>query len=135
MASVNLGTGVKQGTNVKIPLEGIAGEAILAGQAVMVDPTDGKVKLASATRVTTPRQVGIALSSAPTVGQPVKFHYEGDLEGTATLVVGTAYHLSATAGSLCPEADLVAGNYTTYVGTAITTTSIRTKPHTPGISR
>ncbi len=135
MAPVNLGTSVKQGTNSQIPLEGIAHEAILAGQAVMEDPTDGKIKLASCTNVTTPRKVGFALNSAPTPGQPVKYHYEGDLEGTATLVKGTNYVLSATAGSVCPEADLTTGQYTVYMGVANTTTGIRCHPHTAGVSR
>lgn len=135
MASTNLGTGVSQGTNALIPTEGTAAEAILAGQTVQIDPTDNKVRLASATNVTTPRVVGVALNSAPSVGQPVKIHYEGDLNGTAALVKGTAYYLSATGGSVCPEADLTSGQYAVYMGTAISTSSLRVKPHTPGISR
>ena len=40
----------------------------------------------------------------------------------ATVVPGTMYGISATAGGICPMADLTTGNYVTPLGLAISTT-------------
>lgn len=128
MAAVNLGTGVTPGPDADIIYNQTVGQAILAGQTVHEDPADGKWRLGSCTAVTSPRRAGIALNSAPTVGQLIDVQYGGDLLNTATLVVGTTYDLSTTAGSVAPEADLVTGNYTTVMGVAKTATSLKLRP-------
>lgn len=128
MTAVNLGTGVTQGSDADIIYNCVVGVAVLAGQAVHEDPADGKWRLGSCANVTSPRRVGIALQSAPTVGQTIDVQYGGTINNTATLVKGASYDLSATPGSVCPEADLVTGNYTTVMGVAPTTTSLKLRP-------
>lgn len=115
MAAVNLGATIRQAADSAMPFEGIAGETILAGQAVYENLSDGRIYLASCANVTSATKVGHALNGAG-VGQPVKVHYRGGLESTATIVKGTAYFLSATPGSICPFADLVSGNFVVYMG-------------------
>lgn len=128
MTAVNLGTSVTPGSDADIISNCVVGQAVLAGQAVHEDPADGKWRLGSCTAVTSPRRTGIALNSAPTIGQTVDVQYGGDLLNTATLVVGASYDLSATPGSVCPEADLVTGNYTSVMGVAKLATTLKLRP-------
>ena len=41
-----------------------------------------------------------------------------DLTITATVTAGVAYYLSATAGGICPVADLGSGDYPVFLGFA-----------------
>jgi hypothetical protein len=123
MASVNLGTGVLPGSDASLKDE-VSGEAILAGQVVYREVTTKKVKLASAASAEKADTVGVAMSSAPTAGQIIKVQWDGEVTGTATLVVGEPYFVSDTAGSVMPAADISAGEYVTLVGIARTATKL-----------
>lgn len=91
---------------------GIAGATITAGQPVYEDSADSsKFKLAdNNASASTAKCVGIALHGAAS-GQPLTIVEEDDdFTAGATLAVGI-YALSATAGGICPVADLASGNY------------------------
>lgn len=101
---------------------GVAGAAITAGQPVYKDTADSnKLKLADANASAATAVVeGIALNGA-SAGQPVQFVYQDDsFTPGGTLVVGETYALSATAGSLCPLADLTTGDRPVVCFVAIT---------------
>lgn len=133
MTAVNLGTGVLPGSDAEILQGCIAGQAILHGQDVAEDPTDGQWKLASTVNLTTPRRTGVALGGASTKGAPFNVQIGGRITGTATLVVGTMYVGSATPGSVAPHADLATTQWVGFYGVADTTTSLKLHPFVPGV--
>lgn len=97
---------------------GIAGEAITAGQVVYKKSTDSKIYKALAAG--TPEEasvVGIALNGA-SANQPIDYQSGGDLALGATTIKTTMYMLSAAAGGICPQADLVVTNRIVYLGYA-----------------
>jgi len=100
---------------------GIAGETITAGQALYLKSADGRMWKAQADGTTEEATFrGIALHAA-LAGQPIVYQTGGSLNVGAT-TVKTIYCLSATAGGICPQADLVATNKIVYVGYATNTT-------------
>lgn len=104
---------VQQGANAKLKY-GTAGAAIIAGQAVYLDPTDNTYKLADHDSATAAvRDVaGIAVNSAPGAGQPITVcEYDDDFTPGFTIANGVGVYLSGTAGGLCPFADLATGDY------------------------
>jgi hypothetical protein len=100
-----------------------AGVAITAGQVLYQD-TAGLLwpAICSSTAVKSV-VVGVALSSAPGVGQPVVYLPSGGTLnfGGAVLVSGQTYVLSATSGNIAPIGDLMTGNYVTLLGVASST--------------
>lgn len=102
--------------------ECIAGATITAGQAVYIDATDGRAKLADANASSsTSNCVGIAANGA-SAGQYVKVvYYDPDFTVGATIAKGV-YVLSGTPGGIAPVADLVAGWYPVVLMVGISTT-------------
>lgn len=104
---------------------GIAGEAITAGQAVYLKSSDSKLWKAQCDGTTeegTP--IGVALNGA-SVGQPVTYARGGGrINIGATTVKTTTYVLSATAGGVCPQADLLSTNKIVRIGHAIDTAGV-----------
>lgn len=102
--------------------EGLAGATITAGQAVYKD-ADGSIKLADADGASATIRTckGIALNGA-SAGQPVKYQRQGEITLGATMVAGTTYYLSNTAGGICPLADVGTGEYYHIIGIAKSTT-------------
>lgn len=92
---------------------GTAGAAITAGDALYT--LDGKLVLANTATAATAMCVGIALNDAA-AGQPVVYLAAGKIDPGATVAIGTYYVLSATAGNICPIADLVSTDYVTGIG-------------------
>lgn len=111
-----------------------AGEAIAAGKSISIDPTDGKAYLSDANHATAARRRvdGIAVNGAG-IGQVVGFHKSGDLNPGATVAIGTIYCLSATAGGICPAADLASGYETTVIGIATTVSNIAVNINNSGV--
>lgn len=100
---------------------GTAGETITAGQAVYLKASDGRLWLAQADGTAAEADVvGIALNGGA-AGQPVHYAADGTLTIGATTVKTTAYVLSAAAGGICPQADLVSTNKIVYLGYATST--------------
>jgi predicted transcriptional regulator len=97
---------------------GIAGETITAGQSVYLKSADGRIwKAKSSGTVEESTLAGIALHAA-LAGQPIQYAAGGGLNIGATTVKTSAYMVSATAGGICPQADLVSTNKIAYAGYA-----------------
>lgn len=115
---------------------GIAGATVTRGQALYRDATTNKLLPADADIQAMAVFAGFALTDAAN-NQPVVYGYgEGDLTvGGTGVTVGTIYVVSVNAGGIAPQADLLAGDFVTYLGVGLTTSSIRCAPHTTNISR
>lgn len=98
-----------------------AGEAITAGQVVRVDGTTGKLVLSQADTADNSTILGIALTSCGT-DEYLVIADSGSYVSGATMVAGTFYVVSNTAGALCPFTDLTTGQYASYAIYATTTT-------------
>ncbi len=115
-ANVNMVSGRK--------VTGTAGATITAGQSLYADASDSnKLKLADASAASTDDVAGISLHAAAS-GQPVQYQESGILDTGATLIVGTFYVLSATAGGIAPWADLLQNEFVTLLGMAVTTNNL-----------
>lgn len=102
---------------------GISGATIAQGDALYLDSVTNTLKLAVATSAAAAAFVGIAVNAAA-AGQPVTYIAGGLVTIGATVALGQIYCVSATAGKLCPHADLVSTNYVTFVGMPTTTAII-----------
>jgi hypothetical protein len=114
---------VAKGANAVVGQE-ILGATVTAGQTVYLDTATGTMKLVDANSATALARApgsrgGIALNGGGS-GQPVQVQRGGDITMGATLVVGMVYMASATAGGVCPHADLTTGDYPTILGIART---------------
>lgn len=100
---------------------GTAGVAVTAGQALYLDATDSKLKLAQCDGTAAEADVvGIALHAA-LANQPLAYLKSGTMNIGGTTVKTTTYCLSATAGGIAPQADLVATNRIVRIGHATAT--------------
>lgn len=112
---------------------GTAGETITAGQTVYLDTADNKYKLADVNASGKDVVAGIALHGAAN-SQPIKFQISGVINLGATLVVGTIYVASATAGGIAPAADGASGWKTCILGVAITTANLKMSINAGGVA-
>lgn len=112
---------------------GNAGETIVQGQAVYLKAADSKLWKAD-NNVTAAEAVvkGISLNCA-SPGQPVKYAKGGQIVPGATLVKGTIYVLSATAGGICPAADLASTNRVSILGVASSAANLELSINNTGI--
>lgn len=112
---------------------GTAGATITAGQAIYLDAATNKWLLSDNNGTGTRQVHGIALNGA-SLNQPISIHKSGDITIGATLVAGTDYWLSGTAGGLCPRADLATGMDAVQVGIAKSTTVLAVDVQDPGVT-
>lgn len=126
---------VLKGSDAKVERSKNAGATITAGQIVYLDSDTDKWKLADANGATAALAVarGVALNNASD-GQPLHVQEEGQITIGGTVVVGTIYVLSATAGGICPAADLATGHRTTILGVGITAAIIDLQIHVSGVA-
>lgn len=105
---------------------GTAGATITAGQPLYIDTANGSVlKPADADLSDLASTVaGISLHGA-LAGQPIAYATAGYVTFNAVLTAGKVYVLGATAGDICPAADLTTSWRTTLLGIAYSTTSLR----------
>ena len=98
---------------------GVAGETMTAGQPVYFKAADGKLWKAQCDGTAEEAEVvGVALNGA-SVNQVVAYAGTGGtINIGATTVKTTTYVLSATAGGICPQADLVSTNRIVRIGHA-----------------
>lgn len=107
---------------------GTAGVAITAGDVVA--RSGGELILADADAgadadAVQRKAVGVALNDAAD-GQPVAYAGPGaEITAGATLTAGTVYYLSATAGGICPVADVGSGMNPVVVGIATSTSKMK----------
>jgi hypothetical protein len=113
----------------------LAGEAIAIGQAVYLDTANSEYLLADGSDATKANMAGIALTAAADAGYFLMLTSNVYVVG-ATLVAGTPYYLSDTAGAgaICPHADLLTGDFVTLLGHAISTTEIQLDIQALGIA-
>ena len=97
--------------------QGLAGEAITAGQAVALNPTTNTYFKADNDNATTALRTpaGICVVGANS-GGPLLFQTAGELTIGATLTPGVPLFVSATAGGICPLADLTTGRTVQQLG-------------------
>jgi hypothetical protein len=116
-------------------VDGTAGASITAGQVVYHDGATDTLKLADCDSGTAAVRspYGIALHAAAS-GQPLAVLTAGPITIGATVAASGIYCLSATAGGICPAADLTTGNYTAVIGVATSTTVIDVKIHEAGVA-
>lgn len=102
---------------------GTSGATVTAGQAVYLDSTDSRYKLADSNSGTAAARQpkGIALNGA-SAGQPIAVQTSGDITIGGTLTAGATYMLSDTPGGICPDADVGSGEYVCLLGVAKSTT-------------
>jgi hypothetical protein len=114
----------------------VAGAAITAGQTVYEDPNDGsRFKLCDADAGTATARTtrGIALNGAA-ANQPLAVQTGGRITIGGTVVPGTVYVQSDTAGGIMPSADLEAGDYVTVLGVGVSATEIDLNIHASGVA-
>jgi len=114
---------------------GTAGVAIAAGQLVYKDSTTKKFLLADTNSATLEarKPLGIALHAAA-ANQPLTIHKAGPITIGATLVAGTDYYASDTAGGICPRADVGAGENVVLIGLASSTTVLNVDIQITGVT-
>lgn len=114
---------------------GTAGATVTAGQVVYQDPTTGRYAPANNNNATAANRspAGIALNNAST-GQPMDIIQSGPVTIGGTLSPGVMYYLSATAGGICPVADLGAGKYPAALGFATSASVLTVKLQEAGVS-
>lgn len=129
VANVVPGTGATQQS-------GTAGEAITIGQCVYLKAADGKIYKAQADGTAgEAAAVGIATTTAAAAGQPISYQTSGTLAFGAILTKGEIYLVSATAGGIAPEADIVTtGHYVSILGVASSTSNLSVKLNASGIT-
>lgn len=103
---------------------GIAGEAITAGQSVF-KATDGQIELAEHDLTAADAAaIGIALNDAA-LDQHITYVITGDVNMGVILAVGQTYIVGAAAGGIAPEADAGVGDFVTVLGVATTTSNLK----------
>lgn len=114
-------TSVVPGVDASVS-QGIAGETITAGNSLYIKSADGKLWKAQCDgTVEEATFAGVAVNGAAP-NQPVGYVTNGTVIIGATTSKATTYVVSATAGGIAPQADLVATNRISYVGYATDTT-------------
>lgn len=103
-------------------LTGVAGASVTAGQAVYLDSAAGTLKLAQCDGTAAEADaVGIALHAAGT-NQPLTYAAHGSVINIGgTTAKTTTYMVSAAAGGVAPQADIVSTNKITRLGYATDT--------------
>ncbi|RVH50702.1 hypothetical protein [Sinorhizobium meliloti] len=133
MADLSINSALVVGGTNSTRDTGTAGEAITAGQSIYLDAATNKWMKSDNNGTGTRTVHGISLNGA-SLNQPVSIHKSGDITIGATLVAGTDYWLSGTAGGICPRADLVAGMDTIQIGIAKSTTVLSVDIQDPGVT-
>jgi hypothetical protein len=114
---------------------GTAGATITAGQAIYLEASSNTWKLADNNSATAEARAAtaIALNGAAS-GQPLGYLSSGSVTLGATMTAGVVYYLSATAGGICPVADLTSGQYPCAVGIATSTTVLKLGFNASGVA-
>lgn len=133
MADLSINSALVVGGTNSTRDTGTAGETITAGQPIYLDATTNKWMKSDNNGTGTRTVHGISLNGA-SLNQPVSIHKSGDITIGATLVAGTDYWLSGTAGGICPRADLAAGMDTIQIGIAKSTTVLSVDIQDPGVT-
>ena len=118
ISSIEVASSRSRATNVQAKV------SISAGEAVYLDSATGKYDLADASAASTATVAGLAVTDAAIDGYFLYVSAE-EVDLGAILTAGDFVYLSATAGKLCPFADLVSTNVVTQIGHATTTSNLK----------
>lgn len=106
-----------------VPEYGIAGATITAGKPIYLEAATNTWKLADNDSATAEVRQATALAlTGSSANQPIAYMRSGSVTLGATMTAGVVYYLSATAGGICPVADLTSGKYPCTIGIATSTT-------------
>ncbi|WEX76893.1 hypothetical protein PYH37_005244 [Sinorhizobium numidicum] len=133
MADLSINSALVVGGTNSTRDTGTAGETITAGQAIFLNSTTNKWMKSDNNGTGTRTVHGLALNGA-SLDQPVSMLKSGDITIGATLVAGTDYWLSATAGGICPRADVTTGMDAIQIGIAKSTTVLAVDIQDPGVT-
>lgn len=97
-----------------------ASVAVTAGDSVYLDANNLVTPCENDQTATEALCAGVALNDAA-AGQPVTYQTGGQINLGATLVVGETYVVGAVAGAIAPVADVIATEFSTIIGVAIST--------------
>jgi len=113
--------------------DGYCGETLVQGNVVYQDATTKQWKKGDANGAAALQVAkGIALTGGA-VNQPCRIARSGTINVGGTLVPGTTYCLSATAGGICPQADLVTGCAVAILGVAKSASLLVLNIQNPGV--
>jgi hypothetical protein len=114
--------------------QGVASATITAGQALYAH-TDGTIKGAITTTAATAACLGIALHAALS-GQPIRYQTAGNITigAAATMTVGESYFVDIAAGGISPAADVGTGEFSTFIGTAVTAAILKIRILASGVA-
>ena len=101
------------------------GAAVIAGRFVYEDAASGKVNYATSLSAATAAVTGMLVNSGERDGAPATIQKDGDVAVGAILTTGELYVLADNAGKLMPASDLVTNDFVTFVGLAISTSTLR----------
>lgn len=119
------------GTGADIDRGSNFGATVTAGQAVYKD-SNGVWQLSDSDGAAALRNCdGIALNGGAT-GQPAAVLKGGNITIGGTVVSGTPYFVSNTAGGICVLGDLGSADTVIYVGLATSTSVLAVRIHNPG---
>lgn len=125
---------VVSGANA-IKQQGICGETILQGQSLYKAAATGLWMKADCNSATAEARAGTAIAlSGGSVNQPLTVQTEGDITIGGTVVPGTPYCVSNTAGGICPWSALTTGDYVSLLGLGKTTAAISLKPQSVNVA-
>ena len=115
------------------PISGELSATVAAGE--VVQKVDGKYLKAQADSEANATAVGIALAPGTTgdIIPIAPLSKGGSIALGASVVKGTTYVLSATAGKVAPQADLTTSDYVTLLGVASDTSLIKISGFATGI--
>lgn len=119
-------------------VDGVAGEALTAGQVVYQNASDSKFLKANASGTLAQSTVkGIALNGA-SLDQPVRVMTGGELDLGAIMTNGEIYVAAGTAGvagaagGIAPEGDLAATERVSLIGVATSTSKLQVRIQNSG---
>lgn len=126
---------VVAGSNARVSAPAPAGETITAGQVIYKAATGKWLKAdADAGAEIARKGTHLALNGG-SLDQPIVGHRLGDINLGAVLTPGVAYFLSgATAGGICPFADVGTGEYVCQVGIAKSASVLAVNFQYPGVA-
>lgn len=120
MVALSITASQVQPGSTAVVKSGTAGATITAGDAVYLDSSDNKLKLADADNsAATAAARGIALNGGAD-GQPIDYQDAQSitLGAGASMTVGEIYCVGTTPGDIIPEGDLGSNDYVTVLGVA-----------------
>lgn len=112
----------------------VAAETIAQGKTCYVNASMQLALADADASALTARTRGIAVN-AGSAGQKVTIQTDGPLTlgAAATLTVGASYYQSPNPGGICLIADVLQGDYVTYLGIAITAAILDMQIHQSGV--